>query len=151
MKTQSHQPGQRWLLAHTLGIAFSLSHVMLDLWAGVVGPLGVSLTSSGVLINMTASQMLILVSCTVVYALWAYTLGLGSLGSRGALWATMGLAMLGSLNGFTILACMPPCAFPVGDISHIGSLVFCLWALFESGRALKRISSPSTQAEIDAS
>lgn len=124
MKTQSHQPGQRWLLAHTLGIAFSLSHVMLDLWAGVVGPLGVSLTGSGVLINMTASQVLILVSCAVVYALWAYTLGLGSLGRRGALWAT--LATLGVLSSVC------------GRYS-------------KSGPALKRISSPSTQAEINAS
>ena len=148
MTKLSRQPGNRWLLAHTLGIAVSLSHVLLDLWAGVVGPLGISVVGPQVLINLTAAQVLILVSCVVVYALWAYTLVLGSRGSRGALLATMGLAAVASLNGLTIFACPPPCAFPVGDASHIGSLVFCLWAVVESWAAFwARPSALTMQAE----
>jgi hypothetical protein len=127
MTKLSRQPGNRWLLVHTLGIAFSLSHVMLDMWAGVLGPLSNVLSGS-----LSVAQVLILLVCVTVYALWVYTLVLSGWGSRGSLLATMGLAALGSLNGLTIVYCPPPCAFPVGDISHFGSLVFCLWAIFES-------------------
>jgi hypothetical protein len=33
-----------------------------------------------------------------------------------------------------------PCggASPIGDVTHIGSLVFGVWALYESGRALRQ-------------
>jgi hypothetical protein len=127
---------RRWLLAHTLAIAFSLSHVMLDMWVGVLG----SPTDS-----LSASQALILLISTVQYAMWAYTLVLASHGSRSALKATLGLAAVGSLNGFTIVFCLPPCFFPIGDLSHIGSLVFCLWAMFESWRALKQNSTVYTR------
>lgn len=140
MTNVSRWPGKRWLLAHTLGIAFSLSHVMLDLWAGVVGPLSDSL-------RLTAPQVLLLVVGAGIYALWAYALVMSSLGSRGWLWATIGLAAVASLNGFSIVSCPPPCAFPVGDLSHIGSLGFCLWAMLESGLALRPRSSTAAMQD----
>ncbi len=52
---------------------------------------------------------------------------------------TLPLCAIGALgNGLSILACPPPCggAAPVGDLTHVGSLVFCVWALYESWRRL---------------
>jgi hypothetical protein len=75
----------------------------------------------------------------VIYAGWASALVLAGEGYRRALAATLPLCILGALgNGFSIVACPPPCggAAPAGDLAHLGSLIFGVWALTESGRAL---------------
>ena len=123
----------QWLLAHSLAIGFSLMHVILDWHLDLFGPL-VKTSLSGV-------QALTLVWGITVYAAWEVSLVLAVLGSRRALIATIGLCALGGLgNGLSILFCLPPCpgAAPFGDISHIGSLVFGLWGVVESWRALRQ-------------
>ena len=132
MQNPSHLPSQRWLLVHTLAIAFSLSHVILDWWAGLLAPPGDTMTGTG---------MLFLALSVGIYALWANALVLASHGSRWWLGVTIGVSAVSSLNGFAIVYCLPPCLFPVGDLSHIGSLIFCLWAIFESWLALQQRAS----------
>lgn len=126
------QPGRRWLFAHTLAIQFSLGHLMLDWHLDLFGPLSPALT---------VAQALVLVVGATLYALWACALALAIQGGRLAMAATLALCAVGGLgNGLAIVACLPPCSggSPFGDITHIGSLVFGTWAIYESWRALKR-------------
>jgi hypothetical protein len=127
------RPTRLWLPAHTLAIAFSLSHLTLD-WAaqimgGPIGPL------------ITPGQALVLAIASALYALWAAALVVAGQGSKRAMVATMVLCGVGALgNGSSIVACSPPCgAAPIGDLSHLGSLVFGVWAIFESSRALVQL------------
>jgi hypothetical protein len=129
MQNSSQSPNQRWLLVHTLAIAFSLSHVILDWWAELIALPGDTLSGAG---------MMTLVFSVGIYALWANALVMASHGRRWALWVTIAVSAISSLNGFAIVYCLPPRLFPVGDLSHIGRLVFCLWAVFESWRTLQR-------------
>ncbi len=129
MQNPSHLPSQRWLLVHALAIAFSLSHVILDWWAGLLAPPGDTMSGKG---------MLLLGLSVAIYALWAYALALASHGSRWWLVVTIGVSAVSSLNGFAIIYCLPPCVFPVGDLSHIGALIFCLWAIIESWLVIMR-------------
>jgi hypothetical protein len=132
MRIDVSRLSQRWLLANTLAIGFSLSHLILDWHLDLFGPATTYLSTA---------QALILVIGSAVYALWAYALALANRGSRRAMIATIGLCALGGLgNGLSIIACLPPCAgaFPFGDISHIGSLVFGLWAILEVWLTLKQ-------------
>ncbi len=124
------RPSGRWLPAHTLAIGFSLMHTILDWHLDLYG----SATTSLALV-----QALVLILGASVYALWASMLTLAGQGSRGAMFATLPISILGGLgNGLSIVACLPPCsgAFPFGDLSHIGSLVFGLWAVIESWKAV---------------
>lgn len=123
----------RWLLAHTLAIGFSLSHLILDWHLDLFGPLTTT--------SLSGVQAVVLVVSAAVYAAWAGALALAGQGSRHGLIATLGLCALGGLgNGLAIVFCLPPCsaAAPFGDVSHIGSLVFGAWAMVESWRALKQ-------------
>jgi hypothetical protein len=127
------RPSARWLSAHTLAIGFSLGHLILDWHLDLFGPATTSLSTV---------QALILVVGAAVYALWASSLALAGQGSRRGMIATLGLCAVGGLgNGLSIVACFPPCsgASPFGDISHIGSLIFGMWAMVESWRALRQI------------
>ncbi|MCW5852690.1 MAG: hypothetical protein KIT87_21650 [Anaerolineae bacterium] len=128
----------RGLTVHTLAIAFSLAHMVMDWWAGLLGPFA---------LPVPVGQVGVLVLSAGMYALWARALVLGSLGSRSSLVSTMLLSALASLNGFSIVACLPPCggAYSVADLAHIGSLVFCLWAILESWQALKRLPRASAR------
>ena len=129
-------PNSRWLAAHTLAFAFSLSHLMLDWGAGIIGgPIGPTIAPV---------QALVLVVGSALYALWAAALVVAGQGSRRAMAATLALCAVGALgNGLSIVACPPPCggAAPVGDVAHIGSLVFGVWAIYESWQALARGST----------
>ena len=123
-------PGWRWLVAHTLAIAFSLGHVILDWDYSLFGPPASALTGT---------QVLVLIVDIAIYAPWASALVVASHGSRLGMVATIVLCTVGGLgNGLSIAACPPPCsgAPPFGDIAHIGSLVFGAWAVFESALAL---------------
>ena len=132
----SPRPGPRWLPAHALAIGFSLSHLTLDWGAQIMGgPIGAV---------MTPGQVLVLVIGSGLYALWAAALVVAGQGSRRAMAATLPLCAVGALgNGLSIVACPPPCggAAPVGDVAHIGSLVFGVWAIYESWQALTRGSA----------
>jgi hypothetical protein len=126
------RPSPRWLPVHTFAIGFSLSHLILDWHFDLFGPLTTSLSTV---------QALVLVVGAAVYALWASSLTLASQGSRRGMIATLVLCGVGGLgNGFSIVACLPPCpaAFPFGDISHVGSLVFGVWAMIESWQTFKQ-------------
>lgn len=128
-------PRLRWLLAHTLTIAFSLMHVILDWHLDLYGPL--------LRTSLSNVQALVLVIGAALYAAWTASLVLAVQGNRRAMIATIGLCALGGLgNGYAIVYCLPPCtgAAPFGDISHIGSLVFGAWGIAESWRALKQRS-----------
>ena len=132
MNRTMSQPGRFWLLAHALAMGFSLGHVILDWHAELFGPL---------VPTMRPSQALILVLGASIYPLWAVALVLAERGSRVALLATFALCTLGGLgNGLSIVACLPPCpaAAPFADLTHIGSLVFGLWGMYESWRAATR-------------
>ena len=126
----------RWLTVHTLAIAFSLAHLIMDWWAGLLGPFALPVPNG---------QMGVLTLSAGIYALWARALVLGSLGSRSSLVSTMLLAAVASLNGFSIVACLPPCggAYSIADLAHIGSLVFCLWAAFESWQVFRQLRRSS--------
>jgi hypothetical protein len=121
----------RWLPAHALAIAFSLAHLSLDWGAQLLGgPLGAAINPV---------QLVVLVIGSGLYSSWASALVLAGQGRRWAMAATLPLCAIGALgNGLSIIACPPPCggAAPAGDLSHVGSLVFGVWALYESGRAL---------------
>jgi hypothetical protein len=132
MINTARQKSRRWLTVHTLAIGFSLSHLFLDWQFNLFG----SSTNS-----LSTVQALVLVTGAAVYALWAAALALAGQGSRRGMIATLVFSGLGGLgNGLSIVACPPPCsgAFPFGDISHIGSLVFGAWAMIESWRALRQ-------------
>ena len=126
-----YRPRRGWLPAHALAIAFSLAHLMTDWGVQVIGgPIGPVIAPV---------QALVLVIGSALYALWASALVLAGQGSRRAMAATLALCAIGALgNGLSILACPPPCggAAPVGDLTHVGSLVFGVWAIYESWRAL---------------
>jgi len=150
--TVSPRPSPRWLPAHALAIAFSLSHLTLDWGAQIIGgPVGAV---------MNPVQVLVLVIGSGLYALWASALVVAAQGSRPAMATTLPLCAVGALgNGLSIVACPPPCggAAPIGDIVHIGSLVFGVWAIFESWRALvlgvrRQLAAPTqvaTTAVVD--
>jgi hypothetical protein len=148
----SFRPSPRWLPAHALAIAFSLSHLTLDWGAQIIGG------PVGAVINPV--QVLVLVIGSGLYALWTSALVVAAQGSRPAMAATLLLCAVGALgNGLSIVACPPPCggAAPIGDIVHIGSLVFGVWAISESWRALLsrargRLAAPThatTTAALD--
>jgi hypothetical protein len=140
MINSSPPPSARWLPAHALAIGFSLSHLTLDWGAQIIGGPIEPVIAPG--------QAMVLVIGSALYALWAAALVVAGQGSRRAMVATVVLCAVGALgNGASIVACPPPCggAAPIGDVSHVGSLAFGLWAIFESGRALVR-SSTSRQA-----
>jgi hypothetical protein len=130
------RPRRLWLPAHALAMGFSLAHMFLDFGLGVIlGPPDA----------ITAEQMptlfIILVITAGVYGLWASALVVAVQGNRWAMAATLPLCALGAVgNGLTVLYCLPPCGAiaPIGDLAHIGSLVFGVWALYESGRALRQ-------------
>jgi hypothetical protein len=128
------RPGPRWLPAHALAIAFSLSHLTLDWGAQIMGgPIGPVITPG---------QALVLVIGSGLYALWAAALVVAGQGSRRAMAATQPLCAVGALgNGLSIVACPPPCggAAPIGDLTHIGSLVFGVWAVYESWRGVAQL------------
>jgi len=63
---------------------------------------------------MTGVQVLVLIFNAGLYAMWASALAFAIQGSRRTMVATILLSAVGSLNGFTIVFCLPPCAFPVG-------------------------------------
>lgn len=126
------RPSSRWLPVHTMAIGFSLAHLTLDWHYDLFGPATPLLS---------IPQMLVLVIGSTLYALWAMALTLAGQGSRRAITATIILSAIGGLgNGLPIVYCLPICdaAFPFGDLSHIGSLVFGVWAIYESWRALIR-------------
>jgi hypothetical protein len=130
-------PSPRWLPVHTLAVAFSLAHLTLDWGVGIIGgPVGSAITPV---------QTLVLVVGSALYALWTAALVVAGQGSKLAMGATIVLCAVGALgNGSSIVACPPPCggAAPIGDLTHIGSLVFGLWAIYESWRALATVSMP---------
>jgi hypothetical protein len=129
-------PNSRWLAVHTLAFAFSLSHLMLDWGAGIIG--------GPIASTIAPVQALVLVVGSALYALWAAALVVAVQGSKRAMVAAMVLAAVGALgNGSSIVACPPPCggAAPVGDVAHIGSLAFGVWAIYESWQALARAST----------
>lgn len=126
------QPGPRWLTAHTLAIGFSLMHAILDWHYNLFGP-------AEPILSLPQTATLLIGS--TLYALWAMALTRAGQGSRLAMIATLCLCAVGGLgNGLAIVFCPPICgaAFPFGDLSHIGSLVFGVWAIYESWRALRR-------------
>jgi hypothetical protein len=125
------QTSSRWLLAHTLAIGFSLAHLTLDWHLDLFGAAET---------NLSFAQAATLLIGSSVYALWAMGLSQAGQGKRNGMWLTIYTAGLGGLgNGLSIVFCPPICgaAFPYGDLSHIGSLVFGVWAIYESWRALK--------------
>jgi hypothetical protein len=133
----SVRPSRLWLAVHTLAIGFSLMHLTLDWHLDLFGPARDWLT---------LSQTLTLVIGSTLYALWAMSLTMAGQGSRRAMIATIVTGALGGLgNGFTIVYCPPICgaAFPWGDLSHVGSLIFGAWAVIESVRALKTGAKPA--------
>jgi hypothetical protein len=128
-------------------MGFSLGHLMLDWGIDVIdGPLGAV---------VTPTQALVLVVGAALYAAWTSALVVAGQGSRRAMAATLPLCATGALgNGLSIVACPPPCggAAPMADLTHIGSLVFGAWALYESGRALARVrggANPPERPEVN--
>jgi hypothetical protein len=124
------QINSRWLLAHTLAIGFSLAHMILDWHLDLFGASETSLS---------LAQAATLLIGSTLYAFWAMALTLAGQGNRRAMPVTILTAAIGGLgNGLSIVFCLPPCsgAFPFGDLSHIGSLIFGAWAIYESWRVL---------------
>jgi hypothetical protein len=132
MSRATFQPTRFWLPAHALAMGFSLGHVILDWHAELFGPL---------VPVMRPSQALVLLSGASLYPLWMLALVMTERGSRVALLATFALCTLGGLgNGLSILACLPPCraAAPFADLTHLGSLAFGVWGVYESWRGATR-------------
>jgi hypothetical protein len=127
-------------------MGFSLGHLMLDWGVDVIGgPVGAV---------VTPTQALVLVVGAALYAAWTSALVVAGQGSRRAMAATLPLCATGALgNGLSIVACPPPCggAAPLGDLTHIGSLAFGAWALYESRRALARARSREREPARTAS
>jgi hypothetical protein len=83
-------PGQRWLLAHTLAMAFSLAHLSLDWGAQLIGgPVGTAITPL---------QARVLVGGSALYAGWAGALVLAGQGGRRAMLATARLCAIAALG-----------------------------------------------------
>jgi hypothetical protein len=135
------QTSSRWLLAHTLAIGFSLAHLTLDWHLDLFGAADT---------NLSFAQASTLVIGSLVYALWAMGLSQAGQGKRNGIWLTIYTAGLGGLgNGLSIVFCPPICGavFPYGDLSHIGSLIFGAWAIYESWRALKQNTQTSVAVQ----
>jgi hypothetical protein len=131
----------RWLLAHTLAIGFSLAHLTLDWHLDLFGAAET---------NLSLAQAATLLIGSSVYALWAMGLSQAGQGKRNGLWLTIYTAGLGGLgNGLSIVFCPPICGavFPYGDLSHIGSLIFGIWAIYESWQALRQNAQTSVAVQ----
>lgn len=115
-------------------LAFSLLHLVVGARAGTYG------TGD----TVTPAQAGMLVSVALVYAWWSLLLAF--LARRDALWALAALAGLwsGVGNGAAALAsCFVPCALPLNDLSHLGSLVFGVWAALVTSSAARRAAGPA--------
>jgi hypothetical protein len=86
----SFRPSPRWLPAHALAIAFSLSHLTLDWGAQIIGG------PVGAVINPV--QLLVMVIGSGLYGLWASALVVAAQGSRPAMAATLPLCAVGALG-----------------------------------------------------
>ncbi|MAG36924.1 MAG: hypothetical protein CL878_11875 [Dehalococcoidia bacterium] len=120
----------RWLWLNALALAFSLAHLLLDWHVGVFG-------ASSDSVSVLQGGLLVLIAA--VYAWWGLSLATAGRGQRsGLVWLLIlsaGWAFAG--NGLAILACLPPCVFPYGDVTHLGSLVFGGWAAYETWQAMR--------------
>jgi len=116
-------------------LASSLLHALVDVWIGIFG--------RGQAIR--AGEAATLVAIAVLYAWWALLFSVAA--RRDALWGLLALA--GFWAAFTSGAigfafCVPPCAGapPLGDLSHLGSLVFGAWAMLATWRAMRTARDP---------
>src|SRR5215212_3178730 len=113
------------LRLNALALAFSLSHVIVD----------ISLFASGPEMSEAASTAIVAVACAV-YGWWGWSMAQAARGSRAA------LPSLLVLCGFWAVAhgasfVFTPLTEYVADIIHFGSLIFGIWAAYATWRALR--------------
>lgn len=123
------------LALQAAALASSLLHALVDVRIAVFG--------GGTAIS--AGQAAVLVTMALLFAWWALLLAFTA--RRDVLWALAALAGLwaGFANGLIGFAfCFPPCvdAFPLGDLSHLGSLVFGAWGALVTARAARGAAGP---------
>jgi hypothetical protein len=116
-------------------MGFSLVHTLLDV--------GLVLASSSS--RSAMQQDLITLLIGLLYTWWAWVLVQAVGGEKSGLVGLMAFDVLWvSLNGVSIIYCLPPCgSVPFfGDTVHLGNLILDPLAAYFAYRAMRRISGP---------
>jgi hypothetical protein len=127
MDTGTKQTPQltRCLRLNALALAFSLSHVIVD----------ITLFGSGAELSQWASTGIVAVACAV-YAWWGWSMAQAAANRRSALPSLLALSGFWAvLHGLTFV--WTPITNIFGDVIHFGSLFFGLWAAYATWRALR--------------
>src|SRR3954453_4093804 len=115
----------RCLRLNALALAFSLSHVIVD----------ITLFASSSELGEPASDAIVAVACAV-YGWWGWSMARAAAGSRAALPSLIALSGFWAvLNGATFP--FSPLTYILADIIHFGSLIFGLWAAYATWRVLR--------------
>jgi hypothetical protein len=120
-----------WLWLSLAAMTAGTLHILLDASVGLF-------PARGNLAPMVGAALLLI---ALVHAWWGVSLAAGARGVGGgvASAAILGLGWTLLTNGSVIVYCPPPCpeAAPLGDVAHIGSIVFgvaapaaAVWALW---------------------
>jgi len=131
-----------WLFLGILALAFSLFHLMVDFYNGlVVRPQ-----------HMTFSRAGLLLAIGLFYAWWGFSFALAAVSGtrRAGMLSLFFIALIWSFLGnglISALTCLPPCAgtTPYGDIAHLGNLAFGGVAAYTTWQALRAQESPDTE------
>jgi hypothetical protein len=133
-RTPVGAPG--WLWVNLAAMGFSLVHTVAD--AGIF-VFGSSSSSSEV------PQSLLTVLIGLLYTWWAWVFARAVGGAKSGLVGLIAFDVLWvSLNGVSIIYCLPPCSFGVpfyGDAIHLGTLILGPLGAYLAYRAMRRSSS----------
>ena len=115
----------RCLRLNALALAFSLSHVIVD----------ITLFASGPELGEAAATAIVAVACAV-YGWWGWSMAQAALGRRG------GLESLLVLCGFWAVAhgasfVFTPLTEYVADVIHFGALIFGVWGAYATWHLLR--------------
>jgi len=125
-----------WLWVNLAAMGFSLVHTVVDVGIFVFGS---SSSSSEV------PQSLLTVLIGLLYTWWAWVFARAAGGAKSGLVGLIAFDVLWvSLNGVSILGCLPPCVFGVplyADAIHLGTLILGPLGAYLAYRAIRRSSS----------
>ncbi len=130
-RTPAGAPG--WLWVNLAAMGFSLVHTVAD--AAIL--FGSSSPGS----EVPPSLLTVLIG--LLYTWWAWVFARAVGGANSGLVGLMAFDILWvSLNGVSILACLPPCgSVPLyGDTIHLGTLILSPLAAYFAYRAMRRSS-----------
>jgi hypothetical protein len=124
----------RCLRLNALALAFSLSHVIVD----------ISLFASGPELSEAASAAIVAVACAV-YGWWGWSMAQAAQGRRSALPSLLVLCGFWAFSHGASFVFTPLTEY-VADVIHFGSLVFGVWAAYATWRLLRANQMPALAA-----